>query len=293
MTPAEFHAARRFAETPSGRIAYVQKGTGAAALFVHGFPLNGYHWRHALDALSAERRCIAPDLMGLGHSEVAADQDLSFGAQAGMMLELVDALGVGEFDLVGNDSGGAVAQIIAATAPARVRSLVLTNCDTEDNTQPEALTATLESARRGVLGDALAMILSRPELARRPQSLGATFERPEALSDETLAVYLAPLTATPERRRQVDRYALAIGPEPLERVREALQRLRVPTLLAWGDADVFFPPEGARWLATTIPGVRRLEILKGAKLFWPEERPEAFASLVRGHWAAAGAPQPA
>ncbi len=67
---AAFHAARRFAETPFGRIAYVERGSGDAALFLHGFPLNGFQWRGALDRLSAHRRCLAPDFMALGYTQV-------------------------------------------------------------------------------------------------------------------------------------------------------------------------------------------------------------------------------
>jgi hypothetical protein len=63
---AAWHAARRFAETPFGRIAYVEKGSGDAALFIHGYPLNGFQWRGAVERLSTLRRCIAPDLLGLG-----------------------------------------------------------------------------------------------------------------------------------------------------------------------------------------------------------------------------------
>ena len=45
MKAAEFHQARKFADTTFGRIAYVEKGSGPVALFVHGFPLNGFAWR--------------------------------------------------------------------------------------------------------------------------------------------------------------------------------------------------------------------------------------------------------
>src|SRR5262249_61445851 len=70
MDAATWSAARRFAETPFGKIAYVERGSGAAALFLHGFPLNGFQWRGALDRLSAYRRCVAPDFMGLGYSQI-------------------------------------------------------------------------------------------------------------------------------------------------------------------------------------------------------------------------------
>ena len=77
-----FHASRRFAEVKSGRIAYIEQGQGPAALFVHGVPLNGYHWRHVIDRLKHRRRCIAIDLLGLGYSEIGPLQDVSFTAQA-------------------------------------------------------------------------------------------------------------------------------------------------------------------------------------------------------------------
>jgi haloalkane dehalogenase len=71
-TSAQFHAARRFVELPVGRIAYVERGAGPAAIFLHGYPLNGFQWRGSMARLSDVRRCIAPELMGLGYSEIPA-----------------------------------------------------------------------------------------------------------------------------------------------------------------------------------------------------------------------------
>jgi len=111
MDIATFHARRRFAETASGRIAYIEDGEGPVALFVHGVPLNGYHWRHVIDRVRHRRRCIAVDLMALGYTEIAPTQDVSFTSQARMLAEVLDVLGMDGIDLVGNDSGGAIAQI--------------------------------------------------------------------------------------------------------------------------------------------------------------------------------------
>jgi hypothetical protein len=68
-----FHASRQFVPTRFGRIAYVERGSGPAALFLHGLPLNGFQWRGSLERLSAHRRCLVPDLIGLGYTE-APDQ---------------------------------------------------------------------------------------------------------------------------------------------------------------------------------------------------------------------------
>lgn len=287
MTPQDFLGSRRTVATPSGRISYVEKGSGPAALFVHGVPLNGFHWRHALDRLGDLRRCLAPDLMGLGYSDVGPEQPVDFDAQAGMLLQFMDALGVETVDLVGNDSGGAVAQILATNAPDRIRSLTLTNCDTHDNWPPEPFLPIVNLGKAGQFGHALAGLLANPEAARSPRGLGAAFEFPERLTEEVLAVYLTPVTATDERRRQISAYVAGQDCAQTVRIEHRLKAFDKPTLIVWADSDVFFPTPWARWLEKTIPGTRKVEILNGAKLFFPEERPDEFCNLVREHWRAA------
>src|ERR1700729_3044047 len=122
--------------TSSGRISYMEAGSGPVALFVHGVLLNKHLWRHQLAGLSDIRRCIAIDLLAHGGTEIEPNQDVSVTANARMLREALDALGIDQVDLVGNDSGGGIAQIFAALNPNRVRSLTLTDCDTHDNWPP-------------------------------------------------------------------------------------------------------------------------------------------------------------
>jgi pimeloyl-ACP methyl ester carboxylesterase len=166
MNIATFHSSRRFANVRSGRIAYAEQGNGPVALFVHGVPLNGYHWCHVIDQVRHRRRCIAVDLMGLGYTDIAPAQDVSFTAQARMIAEVIDGLGIDKIDLVGNDSGGAVAQIFAAHYPDRLRSLVLTNCDVHDGWPPPQVLPLMERARNGTLAAVFAPLLDRPDLGR-------------------------------------------------------------------------------------------------------------------------------
>src|ERR1035438_1211613 len=102
---------RRSAETPSGRISYLEQGAGPVALFVHGVLLNGYLWRHQFAEFPDIRRCIAVDLLAHGDTEITPDQDVSVTANAEMLKEFLDALNIDQVDLVGNDSGGGIAQI--------------------------------------------------------------------------------------------------------------------------------------------------------------------------------------
>src|SRR4051812_13029886 len=129
MTPQQFNANRRTVETPSGTVSYVEQGTGPVALFVHGVLLNGYLWRKQLEALSSARRCIAVDLLAHGETRIQPGQDVSVTANATMLAQFLDAMRIDRVDLVGNDSGGGIAQIFAANHPQRIRSLALTNCD--------------------------------------------------------------------------------------------------------------------------------------------------------------------
>jgi len=123
-----------------------------------------------------------------------------------MLIEFLDALGIAEVDLVGNDSGGGIAQILATCAPSRIRSLTLTNCDTHDNWPPAAFMPIVQLGKAGKFGDALAGLLGGPAAARSPAGLGVAFEFPEKLGEDVIAVYLQPLTATAERKAQISRH---------------------------------------------------------------------------------------
>jgi len=151
-----FHAARQHADTRFERIAYVERGRGAGALFLHGFPLNGYQWRGALERLAHRRRCIAPDFLGLGYTQPARDASFAPENQAEMLVTLLDKLGVATIDVVANDSGGAVAQLLAVRHPDRVRTLLLTNCDTELDSPPAGTQAGDRAGASGTLRRALA-----------------------------------------------------------------------------------------------------------------------------------------
>src|SRR6202051_486408 len=115
---------KRSIDTPSGRISYVEAGSGPVALFVHGVVLNKHLWRHQVTGLSDIRRCIAVDLLAHGDTEIAPEQDVSVTANAKMLREFLDALQIEKVDIVGNDSGGGIAQIFAALNPSRIRTLI-------------------------------------------------------------------------------------------------------------------------------------------------------------------------
>lgn len=280
---------QRFMPTRFGRIAYVDRGRGPAALFLHGFPLSSFQWRGAIDRLSGLRRCLAPDLLGLGRTEPAAGQGVGPADQAAMVADFLDRLGAERVDIVANDSGGAVAQLFAAGFPARVRSLLLTNCDVETDSPPPALTPVLEMARQGTYPDQwLVPWLRDKALARSPEGLGGMcFSNPAHPTDAALEQYLGPLVATPARKALTNRYALALAPNPLLGVEARLRTMRAPVRIVWGMDDTIFSRSSPDYLRQVLPNVDRVLGVLAAKLFFPEEFPDIIAREARGLWARA------
>ena len=278
---------RHSVQTASGRISYTEQGTGPVALFVHGVLLNSYLWRHQLAGLSDIRRNIAVDLLAHGDTEVTPDQDLSVTANAKMLKEFLDALDIDSVDLVGNDSGGGIAQIFAALYPERLRSLTLTDCDTHDNWPPDAFKPFLAMAAAGGLRDTLDAILADKSIYRSPQALGPAYEHPERVSDQAIDRYLRPFVTSQQRTRDLERFLAAFDNKHTLAVEGRLKALQAPTLIVWGTDDVYFDVKWSHWLADNIPGTRRRVEFKGARIFFPEERWEEFDREVREHWKAA------
>jgi len=280
---AAFRAARRFADISFGRIAYYERGTGDAALFLHGAPLNGYQWRGAIDRLFAYRRCVAPDFMGLGYSQVPGHQSLAADAQVAMLAALLDRLAIPKVDIVASDSGGAVAQLFLVRHPARVRTLLLTNCDVEPDSPPPKVKPAIEMARAGTLADATARWLVDKALAR--STFGAAVYRdPGRFADETIEYYVEPLVASPLRSAQYHAFHIALEPNPLAGIEAALKRSQVPVRIVWGASDDIFSQADADYLDRTFPKSRGIRRIAGAKLFFPEEFPDIIAEEARRLW---------
>ena len=281
---AETWMVRHSADTPSGRISYLEQGTGPVALFVHGVLLNGYLWRHQLADLSDIRRCIAVDLLAHGDTEIAPNQDVSVTANAKMLKEFLDALKIDQVDLVSNDSGTGIAQIFAALYPERIRSLTLTDGDTHDNWPPEAFKPFLAMAASGGLPGTLNAMIADKNVYRSPQALGPAYEHPELVSDDTIEKYLCPLVRSEQRTRDLQRFLAAFDNKHTLAIEDRLKTLQAPTLIVWGTDDVYFDVKWGRWLSETIPGTRRYVEFKGARIFFPEERWQDFDKELRVHW---------
>lgn len=270
--------------TPGGEAAYVEVGEGPPALFVHGVFVNSGLWRHVMPALADTRRCIAVDLPAHGRTPAPTEPDSRLGALADWLAGFCDALGLDAVDLVGNDTGGALCQVFAARRPERIRSLVLTNCDTQDTFPPEAFAGAVELARQGQLVPVLRAVLDNIEIARTPAGLGAAFERPDSITEETVQRYLGPLFEDESRVRAVEGYVANMDADDLRAAESGLRALDVPALLVWGTGDVFFDVKWAYWLRDLLPGAATVVEVEAGALFFPDERPAELVEPLRRFW---------
>ncbi|MBN6056347.1 alpha/beta hydrolase, partial [Nonomuraea sp. RK-328] len=261
-------------------LTYVDEGEGPVTLFLHGVGTSSHLWRHVIAELCGERRCVAPDLPVHGGSDIR--EDLSLPALADAIEEFCAELGLGRVDLVANDTGGAVAQHLAVRHPERLRTLTLTNCDVHDDTPPPAFRPTVELAERGELAELVGAVLDQPELLPAT-AYGQSYER---LDDPAAVVeaYLRPILGKPGGGRAFERLLTSMDAKDMIAIEPRLTVLTVPALVVWGTGDVFFETRWARWLRDTIPGVRKVVEIEGARLFFPEERAAELVPHLRAFW---------
>ena len=286
MNLAEFDSNRQTADTKSGPVGYTDVGSGRPALFVHGVGTSGLLWRNVIGALKDERRCIALDLPLHGRTPVRPGQDLSLTGLAAVVEDFCEALDLTGVDLVANDTGGAVAQIVAAHQPERLATFTLTNCETQGNVPPLAFKPTVWLARAGLFAP-----LSGPRVLRnlpttRRLMYGIGYQDISKLPLEVVRAYLEPLAGTKELAKQAQRWIASLHNRDLAAVEPALRRLTVPTLIVWGTGDVFFRLRHAHKLRDTIPGATEVVTIDGGRLFFPDERAADLVTHLRAHWTA-------
>ena len=285
MNPSEFHSSRKFAETRFGRIAYVEQGSGPAALFLHGLPLCGYEWRDVIEDLAPMRRSIALDMLGLGYTEVAAGQGVSFADQARMVAAFLDALEIDRVDLVGNDTGGGVSQIFAATNPTRVRTLTLTNCEVHDTWPNQLLTGFYAGVQAGAVLQGMKQMVGDLKLARE-QLAALVYEDAGTWTPEIVELYLSPIVASEARLALFQKLAdWQTNRAQLMEVAPQLKSSRIPTRVLWGDGDVVFDTKPSLdWLQANLGGLEKTTIVPRGKLFFPEEHPRVVSAFLREFW---------
>ena len=271
-------------QTQSGPASYVDTGgPGRVALFVHGLGTSSYLWRHVIDQLDGQRRCVAVDLPLHGQTPAAADQDFSLPGFARFLAEFCEGLELNDIDLVANDTGGAISQVFATGHPELLHTLTLTNCETHKNMPPKVLLPAAWLAHMG-LAARISPRLLRDIRRGRKRFYGLGYQDIENLPEDLARFWLESQFATPELARQNQRIMTSLRARDLLAIEPALARLQVPTLIVWGTGDKFFRLKWAYWLRDTIPGATEVVELPGARIFFPDERATELTAALRRHW---------
>jgi len=260
-----------------GVVRYREEGTGTPIVLIHGLLVNGNVWDRLVPLLAAQGRCIVPDLPLGSHSlPMHEGADLSARGLSRLIAEFMERLELEDVTLVGNDTGGALCQLVVAYHPERLGRLVLTSCDAFENFPPPAVRPLLTALK---LPGALVTtsVLGRLRAVRRAafKAMPLTMQ---PIPDEQVKSWVAPLA---DKRIRADLATVVRGIDPAVTI-AAAERLRDfdrPALIAWGAEDRFFPFSDAERLAATLPNAR-LERVPNARAFVQLDAPERLAEMI-------------
>lgn len=262
---------------PQGTIRYRDEGTGPPIVFVHGYLVDGRLWEGTAAALAGEFRCITPDWpMGSHSIAMAPDADLSPPGVADIVADFLAALELDDVTIVGNDSGGAISQILVTRHPERIARLVLTNCDTHENFPPFPFTLMPPIAR--LPGGMTVLALPFRLGALRRAAFAPFAKRP--IPDELSASWMAPSASDPGVRHDLRKFTAGLHKRHTLEAAERLRSYDAPVLFAWAPEDRVFKLSRAERLAETMPNAR-IETIADAKTFVALDQPERLAELIR------------
>jgi pimeloyl-ACP methyl ester carboxylesterase len=264
------------AELSQGPIRYREQGQGEPIVFVHGFLVDGRLWERAAEGLAEDFRCIRPDWpMGSHRAPMNPDADLSPPGIAKLIADFLAALDLDRVTIVGNDSGGAISQVLVTNHPERIARLVLTNCDSYDNFPPFPFNAMGPVARLPGGMTAMALPFRVGPVRRATYGLLAKRPIPSALVDD----WMAPSLGDAAIKRDARKFTLGVHKRHTLAAAERFGELEIPVLLAWAPEDRFFKLADAERLARAIPN-SRLETIPDAKTFVAMDQPERLSELI-------------
>ena len=266
MSPVD---AKRRVPTSGGEIAYTDDGDGPPVVLIHGFPQSAFVWRDLGPLLSSRFRVIVPDMLGSGDSDRPVDEPLGLVAQAGYVAELVRALDIERYAVIGHSVGGGVAQLLAIDH-AGVDAMVLMS-STAFDAWPTLLTREIQ--RTPPDQEVELFVHSGMRAAFR---IGMA--DPDRLSEDQVAEYLRPWSG-PDGVASFFRFARAMDGTGLVGRDDDLRALEIPVLIFWGEEDEFYPPAVAERLNETIP-TSTLGLLPGCRHFLVEDAIETIGPMI-------------
>ncbi len=263
-------------DLPAGRIRYREAGEGRPVVFVHGFLVDGRLWDGVVDDLSGRCRCIAPD-WPIGAQQIAMnpDADLSPPGIAALIASFLEALDLEDVTIVGNDSGGAMSQVLVTRHPERIGRLVLTNCDTHENFPPGIFKAMPPIAK---LPGGMALLSAPFRIGALARAAFKPFARSEIPAD-LIASWMKPGLSDPGVKHDAKKVTAGMNKRYTLEAAEKLSGSDLPVLLTWAPGDRFFPISYAERLEREIPNARLVQI-PNAKTFVALDQPQLLAEEI-------------
>ncbi len=260
----------------SGTVRYREAGEGPPLVFVHGYLVDGRLWDGVVDRLADRFRCIAPD-WPIGAQQVAMnpDADLTPPGVAATIADLLVKLELTDVTIVGNDSGGAMSQVLVTRHPERISRLVLTNCDTHENFPP-GIFKHLPALANMPGGMALIALPFRSQAICRRAF--APFTR-QPLPDELIASWMAPAQSDPAIKRDLKKVTVGMHRRHTLEAAERLRGSDLPILLTWAPGDKFFPISYAERLASEA-GNAELVRIPDASTFVSWDQPQRLSEEI-------------
>jgi pimeloyl-ACP methyl ester carboxylesterase len=263
---------------PQGTINYRERGTGEPIVFVHGALVNADLWRKVVPELAKDHRCIAPDLpLGSHERAMPPDADLSPYGAAKLIADFIAALDLDNVTLVGNDTGGALCQLVVTRHPERIGRLVLTNCDAYDKFPPSIFKVLFLAAN--IPGFVAALLQPMRLKAARNSPLAFGWLSKRRIPAEISEGWVRPGLRDRAVRRDTTKLLKGVHPRYTQEAATRFGEFDKPVLIAWGQEKDFFPTEYGERLARDFPK-GRLERIEDSWTFVPEDQPERLARLI-------------
>ncbi len=269
-------------ELSAGTIDYEDTGgEGPTLVLLHGLLMDASLWDDVMADLSVDHRCVAPTLpLGAHRHAMHADADLSLRGIARLVSELLDRLELRGATVVGNDTGGALVQLLVGDGATRVSRIVLASCDAFDNFPPGLTGKTL--VLTGKLPPALFGLFMQQMRLRPVRRLPIAFGWLTKRGDAATARWMKPVLQQREIRRDTVRVLRAAAAER-HLMLDAAERLPAydrPALVVWASEDRVMPSDHGRRLAELLPQGRLVEIPDSYTLI-PLDQPARLAQIIR------------
>jgi len=265
-------------DLPAGRIRYREAGEGKPVVFVHGYLVDGRLWDGVVDDLSGRYRCLAPD-WPIAAQQVAMqpDADLSPYGIAAIIASFLEALDLDDVTIVGNDSGGAMSQVLVTRHPERIGRLVLTNCDTHENFPPGIFKAMPPIAQ---LPGGMTLLSAPFRIGALARAAFKPFSK-NPIPADLVASWMAPALHDPDVGRDAKKVTVGMNKRYTLEAAEKLRDSELPILLAWAPGDRFFPIRYAKRLVAETPNARLVEI-PDSGTFVALDQPGRLAKEIAG-----------